>query len=219
VKNRPHESPRIWDRYWTTEDDGMDAEDATPEAIRECRQLVARVLQLRKASRFLAKYPRLSFRMDWIDSVFPDARFVHIMRDWRAVVASTLKRRQLRDKKSARWYGCRIPGWREMRDEAPPLVAGRQMRLATQAIESSEKSCAGRFHRMYYADLCERPVEVLRQMCEAVELRWTSEFEASLPTDLRCANYKWRESLTPEVVESIRAEDPGFYDAHTEDGS
>jgi len=174
------------------------------------------MLRLRKASRFLSKYPRLSFRVDWINAVFPDAFFVHIVRDWRAVVASTLKRRSSRDSKSGRWYGCRIPGWQELGDEDPALVAGRQVRLATQAIESSGEACADRFYRMRYADLCEQPVEVFREMCEAVDLRWTPEFEAILPTNLRCANYKWREFLTPEIVESIRAEDPEFYDAHTE---
>ena len=61
--------------------------------------------------RFVAKYPRLSLPVGWLDALFPDALFVHLKRDWRAVVMSTVKRERKRKAYSERWFGVRIPGW------------------------------------------------------------------------------------------------------------
>jgi hypothetical protein len=90
MPDQPMESQPIWDRFWNCEHDEMGANDATPESVSWYRKTVRRVLRLRNAERFLAKYPRLTLRLDWIDAVFPGALFVHIIRDWRAVVNSTL---------------------------------------------------------------------------------------------------------------------------------
>ena len=72
-RDKPIEAQKYWDLYWNTPDDVMDAEDATPEAIAFHRKSVRRVLALRGAPRFVAKYPRLSLRLGWIDRVFPGA--------------------------------------------------------------------------------------------------------------------------------------------------
>jgi hypothetical protein len=179
---------------------------------------VTTVLQLRKAPRFLAKYPRLSFRMDWIDAVFPDALFIHIMRDWRAVVNSTLNRRTKREHRSGKWYGLRIPGWQQMDDLPWEIVAGRQFRLATLAIEERAPVYGDRFLAFRYTELCADPVGTLRTVLEHCDLRWTPEFEGKIPRDLVSANYKWRERLDPECIERVRAEDPEFYAQHEEEG-
>ena len=80
------EAQPIWDRFKRRDDDVMTADDISPKEIAWFRNLIVKVLKLRNAERFLAKYPRLSLRLPWLDAVFPGAIFIHMTRDWRAVV-------------------------------------------------------------------------------------------------------------------------------------
>lgn len=217
LPRKPREAQVVWDRFWTTEDDCMGPEHATPEAIAWHRWLTATVLRLRGVPRFVAKYPRFSLRMGWLNAVFPDALFVHILRDWRAVVNSTLVRRSKRMHRSRKWYGMRIPGWRQMGDVPWPLAAGRQYRVTTQAIEAQGPALGSRFLSIRYGQLCAEPVATLRRIADHCGLSWTSRFEQAVPRDLKSANYKWREKLDPADVEAIRAEAPAFYAAHEEE--
>ncbi|MBM4035606.1 MAG: sulfotransferase [Planctomycetes bacterium] len=216
IGDKPREAQVVWDRFWRTDDDCMGAEDATPEAIAWHRRLTATVLRLRGAPRFVAKYPRFSLRMGWLNAVFPDALFVHILRDWRAVVSSTLVRRSKRIHRSRKWYGMRIPGWRQMDDVPWPIAAGRQYRVTTQAIEGQGPVFGSRFLSVRYGRLCAEPVATLRRIIDHCGLSWTAAFEQAVPRELKSANYKWRETLDPADIERIRAEDPAFFAAHEE---
>jgi hypothetical protein len=218
MSDRPRETERFWDRLWCTDDDVMTSEQATPDVVAWYRRYVALVLRLRGVTRFLAKYPRLSLRMGWLDAAFPGARFIHLVRDWRAVVNSTLNRRTHRDQRSGKWYGMRIPGWRDMADVPWEIVAGRQYRVATRAIEEYAPACGDRFLTIRYTQLCGDPVATLHTVVDHCELSWTEDFQAGIRSDLRSANYKWRERLDPECIERIRAEAPDFYAQHEEEG-
>jgi hypothetical protein len=216
MPDRPMETQPIWDRFWNCENDEMGANDATPEVISWYRSTVKKVLKLRNAKRFLAKYPRLSLRLDWINAVFPGALFVHIIRDWRAVVNSTLVRRHQRESKGGGWYGDRIPGWKEMGDLSPEIVAGRQYQYLTRILESKADSYPDRFVKVYYTKLCRSPVETIRYIADKCDLSWTAEFEKGIRRDLKSRNYKWRTQLDPSKIEKVRAEDPAFFARHEE---
>lgn len=210
-RDEPREAQQLWDYHWPGEDDVMDAEDATSEAIRWYRDRVARILTLRGATRFVAKYPRLSFRLDWLDRVFPGALFVHVVRDWRAVVSSTTARKRKREKRGGGWFGVRVPGWKDMRDLPHEVAAGKQYRLATEAIESSSKRLPERVFRVQYAELCENPARVLQDLFDPLGLDWSDAFAASVPAKLNDANHKWREQLDPDCIDRIRSEAPEFF--------
>jgi hypothetical protein len=217
LESRPSEAQRLWDRFWTTDDDVMDARQATPEAVRWHRALVRRVLELRGASRFVAKYPRLSLRLDWLDAVFPGSLFLHLQRDWRAVVNSTIRWSSRRRQKSGRWFGVRIPGWAGMQADPVEAVAGRLYRVTTRTLEEAAPRFGDRFISLRYEDLCREPVKSIRSLCERLDLRWTPEFERTVPVTLQSANNKWKEHLTPETIAGIRAQDPSFFAAHEVD--
>ena len=214
--DEPLEAQRVWDHLWRGDDDVMRAEDALPEVARWYRDRVRRTLELRGATRFVAKYPRLSFRLEWLDQVFPGALFVHMVRDWRAVVDSTVERKVNRERRGGEWFGVRVPGWKEMVDLPHEIAAGRQFRLCTLALESEQRHFAGRIFQVRYDELCRRPVQVIRRLAEECELEWNSAFEDTIPTDLRSSNFKWQERLDAGAVERIRAEDREFFRRYEE---
>ena len=214
--DQPMESQKIWDRYWHCKDDRMGAEDATPEAIAWHRKTATRVLRLRKANRLLSKYPRLSLRLDWIDAVFPGAIFVHIVRDWRAVVSSTLVRRRKRESKGGGWYGDRIPGWKEMGNLPWEIVAGRQYRYLTKSLENKAADYPGRFISIRYGQLCDETPSTIRSIVEGCDLSWPESFAKGIRTDLQSRNDKWRTGVDPSMIKAIRNEDPEFFAQHEE---
>ena len=211
--NYPHEAQRIWDRFRSRDDDAMEAADADPRKAAWHRERVRRTLELRGRPRFLAKYPRLSLRLGWLDAVFPGSLFLHVVRDWRGVVNSTVRRRVKREGREGdlEWFGVRIPGWRALEALPHPLAAGRIFRHVSLHLEKEAERFGPRLRRVKYEDFCADPVEQSRALAEWAGLRWTPEFEQAVRRPLKSRNDKWRTGLGEDVVASIRAEDPAFY--------
>jgi hypothetical protein len=212
--DKPLESQPVWDRFRSGASDAMGAEDATPAVVAWHRGLVSRVLALRGRTRFLAKYPRLSLRLAWLDAVFPDAVFLHVTRDWRAVVNSTLNRKTKRTKRGGGWFGVRISGWREMDDMPHDEAAAEQFRVVTSTLEEEGPRYGERYRVLSYEEFCADTVPVLRRVAEACGLAWSETFEATVPTDLRSANFKWREQIGEEAIDRLRARDEAFFRRH-----
>lgn len=207
----PMEAQKIWDRFWDGGDDVMDESHATPEVTEWFQSSVDEVVRLRGATRFVAKYPRLSLRMRWIDAIFPSAIFVHIRRDWRAVVNSTVARIEKRRARGGGWFGVRIPGWTTMGDLSPERIAGRVFRVVTERIEEDGAMFGDRYVAVRYEDLCAGPREFVRDLADRCGLAWDADFASRVPETLTSANTKWRERLDPRAIEEIRAEAPDFY--------
>lgn len=208
----PREAQPVWDRFRPEADDVMGAAHATAKVVRWHRRSVARLLRLRGASRFLAKYPRLSLRLEWLDALFPDAVFLHLERDWRAVVRSTAERIRRRRDRGGGWFGVRIPGWRRLCDERPEIVAARVFRVVTTTLEREGPQYGNRYVRLRYSDLCREPRLVLREVAARCAL--TADFAEGIPEILESTNSKWRQSLGPRVIEEIRSEAPAFFARH-----
>lgn len=207
-RDRPMEAQSVWDRFGRGEDDTRGREQAGPDCIAWYRRTVRTVLQLRGAPRFLAKYPRLSLRLDWLDEIFPGAIFVHLTRDWRGVVRSTARRRRRRRARGAGWFGVRVPGWREMAELPDEVAATRIFAHVTAVLERAASDFGERVVRVSYESLCAEPIETSRGLCARLGLGWLPAFESTLPRNLRSANDRWRRDLGAALVDRLRAEAP-----------
>ncbi len=85
------EEPRhVWSRGNNFRPDDCLAEaDATPQIKARIRGQVARFLEKHGKNQLVEKTPSNCLRLPFIFAIFPDARFVHIHRDGRAVLSST----------------------------------------------------------------------------------------------------------------------------------
>ena len=59
----------------------LDARDATGEVVRAAHRVFGACLGLTGARRVLDKYPELLYRVEFVRAIFPDARFVLLVRD------------------------------------------------------------------------------------------------------------------------------------------
>ena len=148
------------------------ARDCSDACADRMRGLVARHLSVQQRPRFITKYTGWS-RIGFMDRAFPDARYVHVVRDGRSVAASLLGVRF--------WEGWRGPEqwrWGPLSDEHArlwnagnrsfPVLAGLQWKLLVENIRDSGAELGDRYREVRYEDFVADPlgsVNALRLWC------------------------------------------------------
>lgn len=175
----PSEAYRVWSRYC-----GADfpyryllGTTATETQKQSMRRLVARVLRYQGKSRFCTKLTGPG-RIHFLDSIFPDALFVHIVRDGRAVVRSLMKRPFWRDT-----FRATRPAWEnglseeDSRDIAeaggtPQALAAVQWRRVVRSIQEEGAALgSARFAELAYEEFVADPEAKLKELAAFCGLR------------------------------------------------
>lgn len=222
--NRPlkrHYEPEECYRFWNHHCIGFAqpcrdllASDVTELNRRQIPAAMAELLTHRRR-RLLHKitgWPRIGF----LRELFPDARFIHICRDGRAVANSLLE--------VDFWQGWHGPDrWRwgeisatqraewEHHGKSFVALAGLQWKLLMEATaEAAARIPSAQFMQLRYEDFVSDPIRYFRDVTKFCELEWRPRFEKAIGRySLRSANDKWRRDLTPEqqaVLESVLAD-------------
>lgn len=207
------EAPEIWDprHYRDFEVDHHWTEtEVRPEDAARLHARFEFHRQWQRRSRFINKHPRSSVRLDYIRAVFPDAVFIHIIRDGRAVAASMLAfiRRSARLQR-ARMPFCHPPNWRELVRLDKAEQGALQWCAIVRHVLSKKAELGPAYHEIRYDELCQDPRGVLAPAFRFAGLRADAEVLERLPERLDSQNYKWREQLTPAQIETVnRVEAP-----------
>jgi len=200
---RPIESYRMLDRCTNglfTQHRNLTAGDATAEIRSRFHRDVRQQLHLQAKSRFATKYTGLP-RTGFLNAVFPDALFIHVCRDGRAVANSLVR---------TDWWSSDPVGWRygdipteDMREyeesgRTPIVLAGIAWKILMQQIEAE---CAAlppdRVLLVRYEDLVRDSVEAMRRAIEFCSLGWTPEFERHVSSQhIHDMDTKWTRQLS-----------------------
>jgi hypothetical protein len=186
----PSEGIRIWELHAPdSEDHYLDETHDDPVMEAYLRTTIRKHLHYRGASRFINKNPDNSARIRYLNKLFPDAYFIHIVRDGRAVCGSLLKFRQAAtdffgpEHRHAR-SGIKVQAWPEIRrlwDSDPVLSVGLLWREVMDTIDRDSGAIApDRFVEIRYEDLVTRPLESLRLLCSRCALPWTARSAVAL---------------------------------------
>jgi hypothetical protein len=185
-------------------------EDVTDRTKAAVRKVMGKVLTP-KRNRLLIKitgWPRIGF----LKEIFPDAKFVHIYRDGRAVASSLLR--------VPWWSGWGGPAnWRwgeltpEQRakwnkyDKSFVVLAAIEWEILMAAYEKAKQTIPPEdLMDIRYEDLCQNPIEMFQMAVEFGALEWSPKFEATVKSfSLRNANDKWQRDLN-DVQQRILGE-------------
>lgn len=185
-----------------------EAADLTPFDAFRIRLLFGGKTWLTGRRRFVNKHPENSLRMRWIKAIFPDARFIHMYRDGRAVTASNYVRTE-KDPFRRRWpFGQfpKPPSWREYL--ALPLEEqfAHQWLDVTRYIQEVAADLGDEeYCEISYERFCERPAEVLRELDAFCGIDPERRPADAVPESFTPRNDKWRKLFDDDQVARIEA--------------
>lgn len=200
----PTEARAVWDRFVCRDNDLLTRDDVTPKARRFLKKVVANNLKIFHKKRFINKNPRNSFRIGFLHEIFPDAYFIHLIRDGRAVVNSILRSRL---RHNGDYWGVKPPGWRDLLEKPLIEACALQWKLTVEHIQQSAQALpAARYLEIRYEDLVESPLDVFEGVAQHCRLTWDPGYWGTILSDLQNMNYKWQEDFNPNDALSLNRE-------------
>ena len=204
-KERPPSTEgRVWRRYFK-EIDYVDETQLTDEMKKYYYSAVKAELRAFKAKRFVNKNPSHCLRLRWLDAMFPDALYILIWRDPRAVVNSIYQ------KMLAYWdtqlkteYEHGYKGYVTIKEVFGKDVSKLEACINfynynRRMLEKDVSLIKERLTQIRYEDFIERPREELARLYEFSGLSWYPELERHVPAKLRLdSNSKWEAMLGEE---------------------
>jgi hypothetical protein len=186
------------------------AEDATPGEIQRLHQRFEFHRRLHRKARLLNKSPNNAVRLDFLHRVFPDAYFVHILRDGRSVVHSLVwghhDPREAEDRfrpwreREGPFPGCKPPNWRDLLRDDPLEQHALQWREVVQYALTLEDKLGLRVLHVHYEALCADPRGTLERIFHFAGLSVSPAVLARIPERMENQNFKTRERLTAEQL-------------------
>lgn len=200
----PVEAYQFWDHHspgFSSPNRDLHTGDVTPSSRQAVRQAVAQMLTARRR-RLIVKitgWPRIGF----LKEIFPDAKFIHVYRDGRAVANSYLA--------VSWWSGWRGPDswqwgglspeqrekWERFDWSYVALAAIQWEILMTAQRMAKEKISSDDLLEIRYEDMCQDPKGTFKMAAEFSDLTWSPHYEAAINrSPFENTNYKWRKHLT-----------------------
>lgn len=190
-------------------------------------------LGLLRSIRYLDKTIANCFHMDFLTRLFPDARFILLLRDGRATISSMMEGWQDPDRfvkpqltryiprgsQISHWSFPAPPGWRTVLDRPlEEICAWSWMRHVEMAADALEAVTAERKCILRYEDLLDNPTAAARQLSAFCDLAWVpgiEQFLAERPLSRTTVSApekdKWRrkhgailERLTPRIAPAMK---------------
>jgi hypothetical protein len=229
-KIQPDEAYWFWDKHaygFSAPCRDLVRTDVTVRVKKQVRGVMEAMLTPAR-NRLLIKitgWPRIGF----LNEIFEDAKFIHLVRDGRAVASSLLH--------VDFWRGWSGPqGWRagllspedqatwEAYDRSFVALAGLEWRIQMRAMEAAVRALdRKRFLEIKYENFCQQPGDTFRQVLQFAELAPSPAFERHVAAArIRNMSQRWRDALTPaqqHVLDDLLREDLSRYGYDTPERS
>jgi hypothetical protein len=210
---KPAEAYTFWDYYSETDFARAYLEDElpTPEVSERLREAVTKILYWQGREQFAAKLTGPS-RMAFLRAAFPDARFVHVIRDGRAVTHSLLRVGFWKQKgglKGAFWKGglpqASLDVWEDSGRDAGVLAAIQWSHVVRATRAAGSAMGPESYTEVRYEDFVAAPEETtsaLYAFCGLPQSSAASEFLSRGPA-LENMNHKYLADFDPLYVEKL----------------
>ena len=146
--------------------------------------------------RFINKNLQNSFRVRLLNAIFPDAKFIHIIRDGRAVAFSLLNK-----KADGATSPILLVGFKDILRDKYQLNRSELYNYGLAWAEFVRKGreataiAKDRYYEVHYEKLVREPYNELRNIIDFCELDWYSKFEEKIPATQNM-NEKWKQKAS-----------------------
>lgn len=215
---QPDEAYEFWDYYSKENFSRSYLADikANPETVKRVRNAVARLTRWQGKSHFAAKLTGPG-RVSFLSSIFPDARFVHIIRDGRSVVESLLRQQFWLEKGGLEqpfWEGTPeyiLQEWKASARNGDVLTA-LQWRYVVQSIRADIATLPETsYMEVRYEDFVNEPIKNLKSIYHFTNLEIPDEviqFYQNNNRSFKNMNEKWRDMEKERLVRITAAMQP-----------
>jgi len=188
----------LWIKYFG-DYNYMTEKDYSEEMADYFRKKVLQVQNLWGRPRFVDKTLVNCFRVRLLNSIFPDAKFIHTIRDGRAVAFSILNKIDIAGDRFALFdVGFKdILGDKYKPDRSELYNYGLAWAEFVRKGREANAVAQNRYYEVHYEKLVTEPYDELRNIADFCELDWYSEFEEKIPPTQNM-NEKWKQKASKE---------------------
>jgi len=191
--HRPTEANNVWQKFAGAEDESLGQKDVTVAARKYLHSVLQNNLRIFNKPRFVNKCPGNSVRIEFLKEVFPDAIFIHILRDGRAAAYSIIRSRLGH---SGAYWSVKPPGWQELLKLPLVDACALQWKMTVEAIlQSAKKLPSEQFMEIRYEEFVDRPAEVFKQIGERCGLVWQDDLLQAITGGMDNRNFKWQTEM------------------------
>ena len=180
----PSEAYPFWNDLSRIDDlpleDPLTEHDVTPTARSFARTRIESLLRYQWRSRFINKATRNTRRLRYVDALLDEVRFINVIRDPRATVASLLKVPFWAE--VTVWSEGHITPreWEAQGNDPADLAARLWVADVARCLEDKESIPADRYFEVHYESLIEDPRRVVSEIAGFAELPMTRPFARAL---------------------------------------
>lgn len=202
-KIQPEECYRFWEYYapgFSTPSRDLLASDLSPKAKAQIQSATSKLLT-KNRSRLLLKitgWPRTGF----LSEIFPEAKFIHVIRDGRGVANSLLNVDFWRGWEGpGKWrWGPLSPAYQAEWDAAQRsfvVLAAIQYKILMDAAEAAISNLkTSQIMTVRYENLCDDPIATFQAVTKFCDLEWNAYFKSRLQGyKLANSNAKYKTEL------------------------
>jgi omega-hydroxy-beta-dihydromenaquinone-9 sulfotransferase len=188
----------LWIKYFG-DYNYMTEKDYSEEMADYFRKKVLQVQNLWGRPRFVDKTLVNCFRVRLLNTIFPDAKFIHTIRDGRAVAFSILNKIEIAGDRFALFdVGFKdILGDKYKPDRSELYNYGLAWAEFVRKGREANAVAQNRYYEVRYEKLVTEPYDELRNIVDFCELDWYSEFEEKIPPTQNM-NEKWKQKASKE---------------------
>lgn len=182
-------------------------DDVTPSIRKRLRRAADAQVRWMGGRRFMNKSTMNTMRIRMIHDVFPEARFVHIIRNGYAVASSLVRVRWWPDA-DIWWLGTTPRRWEAEGGDPYELAARNWRRQVTEILDNQSAIPAAQFLECRYEDLIAGTRPLLRRIAAFCDMEWSDRYERALdevPVVARNTD-KWREQLDDHAKRVVTEE-------------
>jgi LPS sulfotransferase NodH len=165
---------------YIVDNDYFDENDLSkPKKVHIFKDIQKRLLFSNK-KRLLIKQPGFALKIKYLNALFPDGIFLHIIRDPVDNIISLIKAKTQTNEK---YWGTKVPGWRDFIYEKYAVQAAHQLKSILEIIESD-------IHKIYNYDkrylaikleeIEKKPTEIIEKVLSFCSLNITPKIKQSI---------------------------------------
>jgi len=201
--HRPTEANNVWQKFAGKEDESLGRDDATAAARNYLRTVLQNNLRIFNKPRFVNKSPGNSVRIEFLKEIFPDAIFIHIIRDGRAAAYSIMRSRL---EHSGAYWSVKPPGWQDLLKLPLIDACAMQWKMTVEAVlQSAKKLPSEQYMQVKYEEFVVRPAEIFKQVGVKCGLIWQDDWLQTITAGIDNRNFKWQTEMQPADKDTLNA--------------